>query len=212
VRGEGAEGSWKELELSWRRLLVNQIGALREDGGLTLTGGNLSLRLGDGFLITPRFASARLRWKLSPEDLVLVELGGEAEALAGGEASREVLMHGEIYRRLGEMRAVCHTHATVSLTFAVERRPIPLVGEYRRLFARPEVPLTQSFPSQSRELAEEVARVLGEGWQVGSVAAACLIPEHGLVVAVAEAAMLAALVMAVEQSAEVALGRKRLRG
>ena len=200
------------VELGWRTLLVAQIAALKEAGGLTLTGGNLSLRLGQGFLITPRFASSQRHWKLTPDDLVAVELGREAEALARGEASREVLMHGEIYCRLGEVKAICHTHATASLTFAVEGRPIPLVGEYRRLFAHPEVPLTQSFPSQSRQLAEEVAQVLERQWEAGSVAAACLIPDHGLVVAVADAKLLASLVMAVEQAAGVELGRKRLRG
>lgn len=71
------------------------------------TAGNISVRLSDGFLITPTEAS--LGW-LDPERLAKVSVQGEQ--LAGDRASKTLLLHRRIYAVDPDAQCVIHTHST----------------------------------------------------------------------------------------------------
>jgi 3-dehydro-4-phosphotetronate decarboxylase len=77
------------------------------------TAGNISVRLPDGFLITP--TDACLGW-LDPARLAKVSLTGEP--LSGDRASKTLVLHRRIYESDPEAQCVIHTHSThlVALT------------------------------------------------------------------------------------------------
>lgn len=76
------------------------------DRGLTVSaGGNMSVRVDDGILITP---SGRNKGLLSPDDLVKVALDGTV--VSGGRPSIETGFHLALYRSNPDTNAVLHCH------------------------------------------------------------------------------------------------------
>ncbi|WP_119157561.1 aldolase [Caldimonas tepidiphila] len=82
-------------------------------GYVHATAGNISVRLPDGFLITPTDACLGF---LQPERLAKVTPGGEQ--LSGDRASKTLALHRRIYDADPQAQCVIHTHSThlVALT------------------------------------------------------------------------------------------------
>lgn len=83
------------------------------------TSGNVSVRHGDGFLITP---SGVPYDALLPDDIVVMSLEGEAEE---GDPSSEWRMHRDIYRGRTEAGAVLHAHPTFCTALSCLHQDIP---------------------------------------------------------------------------------------
>lgn len=105
---------------------MSEEAALREDlcrvgaslytrGYVHASAGNLSARLGDGFLITPTDACLGT---LDPARLARLDAGGNQ--VGGDPASKTLALHRRIYEAAPEARCVIHTHSThlVALTLA----------------------------------------------------------------------------------------------
>ena len=87
--------------------------SLFERGYVHATAGNISVRLDDGFLITPTDACLG---QLQPERLARIDAAG---AQTGGDrASKTLALHRRIYGADTQARCVIHTHSThlVALT------------------------------------------------------------------------------------------------
>ncbi len=84
-------------------------------GYVHATAGNISVRTGDGFLITPTDACLG---HLDPARLAAVNAQGEQTG--GDKASKTLALHRHIYAADPEARCVIHTHSThlVALTLA----------------------------------------------------------------------------------------------
>ncbi|WP_027779111.1 class II aldolase/adducin family protein [Paraburkholderia caledonica] len=102
-----------ETALEMERLGINQG-----------TSGNVSARLGDGFLITPSGVPAR---ELREEGIVWLPLDvdGDAQVLRVKRPSSEWRIHRDILRARQEMHAVVHTHSTAATAMAIHGRDIP---------------------------------------------------------------------------------------
>lgn len=102
-----------ETALEMERLDINQG-----------TSGNVSARLGDGFLITPSGVPAR---ELREEGIVWLPLDvdGDAQVLRVKRPSSEWRIHRDILRARQEMHAVVHTHSTAATAMAIHGRDIP---------------------------------------------------------------------------------------
>ena len=87
--------------------------SLFERGYVHATAGNISVRLDQGFLITPTDACLGT---LDPARLAHVNAAGEP--IAGDRASKTLALHRRIYAAAPEARCVIHTHSThlVALT------------------------------------------------------------------------------------------------
>jgi 3-dehydro-4-phosphotetronate decarboxylase len=133
--------------------------SLFERGYAHATAGNISVRLDDGFLITPTDACLGF---LDPATLSKVDADGRQ--LSGAPASKTLALHRRIYGASRGAGCVIHTHSThcVALTlsdpfgdllppitpyFVMKVGHVPLVG-----YRRPGAP----------EVAVEVARLVGE--------------------------------------------------
>jgi 3-dehydro-4-phosphotetronate decarboxylase len=102
-----------ELELRQEICRVGR--SLFERGYVHSTAGNISARLGDGFLITP--AEACLGF-LEPQ--AIAKVGEDGVQVSGDRASKTLALHRRIYAADPNAGCVIHTHSThlVALTLA----------------------------------------------------------------------------------------------
>lgn len=96
---------------------VRKLDALGMNRGST---GNLSLRVGEGMLITPTGMGAD---DLRPQDLVW--LGWDGTLRGDWQPSSEWHFHQAVYRVRPDLHALLHTHSTHAAALACLRRELP---------------------------------------------------------------------------------------
>jgi ribulose-5-phosphate 4-epimerase/fuculose-1-phosphate aldolase len=107
------------------RLEICRVGrSLFERGYVHSTAGNISVRLPDGFLITPSEACLGF---LKPD--ALARVGADGVQLSGERASKTLILHRRIYAADADAACVIHTHSThlVALTLAGVWRPTDIL-------------------------------------------------------------------------------------
>ncbi|HXV99553.1 MAG TPA: class II aldolase/adducin family protein [Anaerolineae bacterium] len=144
-------------------------------------GGNISARVGDVLVITPRYAGSKYRWRIQPEQVLVLDL--EGNKLEGeGEISREVKVHCKLLNEFYPTgTAVIHAHPLNVLVFCAAEKPIPPVLEGTQKFG--EIKHVPAAPAHSQELADGIAALLqGQEERIKKQAAAALAPRHGIFV------------------------------
>ena len=134
--------------------------SLFERGYVHATAGNISVRLDDGFLITPTDACLGF---LDPAELARVDLQGTP--LAGAKASKTLALHRRIYEAAGPAaRCVIHTHSThcVALTLRADSGPelLPPITPYFVMKVG-HVPVVPYHRPGDPKAAEAVAALIG---------------------------------------------------
>ena len=117
-------------ERATRLLLVELAGSLFARGFSVGSAGNISVRLPDGYLITPTNSSLG---RLDPDRLS--KLDPEFRHLGGDPPSKEVFMHRAFYAARAEAGAVVHLHSTMATAVAClpdvdADNPIPPLTPY----------------------------------------------------------------------------------
>ncbi len=113
-----------------RRQLVELAASLFARGFSVGSAGNISVRLADGYLITPTNSSlGRL------DAARLSRLDGEFRHTGGDQPSKEVFMHRAFYRARADAGAVVHLHSTMATAVACladvdAANPIPPLTPY----------------------------------------------------------------------------------
>ena len=103
-----------------REALLNSALALQALGLNQGTSGNVSVRQGNRFLITP---SGMPIDEMNANSMVEMNMHGEA--ISTGKPSSEWRFHRDIYQARPEVGAVIHTHSTFATTLACLRKDIP---------------------------------------------------------------------------------------
>ncbi len=177
-----AEMVKSDSKISEMRAKITRIGAMMFERRLTdAGGGNISVRIGDHILITPRFSGSKRQWQLRPEEVLVADM--DMNILDGiGEISRESKVHFRLHREFGEYgTSVIHCHAQNILVFAAMAMPMPMVLEGTQKFGT--LPVVGYAPAHSADLAENVAGAIrGNEARIRKQAAAALAPWHGLFV------------------------------
>ncbi len=138
--------------------------------GLThWSSGNVSARVGDKIVITP---SGVPYARLQPRQIATLDLAGEAAAGASLPSS-EWRLHVALYRAREDIACVVHTHSPAATAAACRGELIPVTHE-AQIFLGERVPVSDSAPPGSWELAQAVSRSLGDG-------CVALIANHGAV-------------------------------
>jgi len=131
--------------------------------------GNVSMRCGDGFLVTP---SGLPYDSLTPSDIVHVALDGTASGAR--PPSSEWRFHRDIYAHRPEAGAIVHTHSTFATTLACLGHSIPAI-HYEVAFAGGHDIRCAPYRSfGTQELADVALKAL-EGRK------ACLLAHHGVI-------------------------------
>ncbi len=154
--------SAKELVAAARRLDAA--------GFMPSKSGNLSLREGDGFVVTP---AALPYAEMTEADLVRVGLDGSVQPGARHPPSSEWRLHAAVYAARPEAGAVVHTHSPRATALSCARRGIPPF-HYAVLMAGGPVRCAEHATFGTQALAENcVAGLVGRR--------AVLLANHGVV-------------------------------
>ena len=147
---------------------VQRMDALGLNRGST---GNLSLRAGEGMLITPSGMGAE---ELRPQDLVW--LGWDGNLRGDWQPSSEWHFHQAIYLARPDLHAVLHTHSTHAAALACLRRELPALHYMVAVAGGSDVPCVPYHLFGTEALSQAVAAAM-HGRD------ACLMANHGLVAA-----------------------------
>ena len=103
-----------------REVLLNITQKLSEIGLNKGTSGNVSVRSGDGFLITPSGMEVA---DMTPQSMVQMQFDGSFEA--NKIPSSEWRFHRDILKNRNEINAIVHTHSMFATTLACLHQDIP---------------------------------------------------------------------------------------
>ncbi len=172
----------KEAEL--RRSLIDTALAMQKEGLNRGTSGNLSVRHGSGFLVTPSGMPAT---EQSPDDIVLMDMDGKSQGRR--KPSSEWRFHRDILAARPELNAVLHAHSTFSTTLACLGRDIPPFHYMIAAAGGKTIRCAPYATFGTQELSDHaLAAIQGRK--------ACLLANHGMLVA--ETSLGRALALAVE--------------
>ncbi len=187
-----------------RKRIAEAIRGLYRKGLVTLSEGNVSLRKGTGFLITP---GGLRKDRVSEEQIAEVSLDGK---IVCGRPSSEYLLHLEIYRKRDDVNAVVHAHPPFVLALASAEIPLkyPVLGE--AVFLLGPVPIVDFSPPSTHLLALKAA-------EASLKYDALVLENHGAVTMAGSLDLALAMMETMERTAEVLwrallLGKVKLLG
>lgn len=151
------------------------------------TAGNISVRHGDGFLVTPSGIAAEL---LEPDDIVPMTMAGTHDHPL--VPSSEWRFHRDILMARPELHAVVHAHPTYCTAFAICGREIPAVHYMIAAVGGPTIRCAPYAPYGTQELSDHALAALDGR-------SGCLLANHGMIAAGPDLAK--ALWLAVEMEA-----------
>lgn len=184
-----------------RQAIVDTMRAMDARGLNRGTSGNVSVRWGEGMLVTP---SGIVPDALAPEQIVHVRTDG---TVVDGDyrPSSEWRMHMGIYTRRGDAQAVVHCHARHATTLACAGRNIPPIHYMVAVSGGASVPLAPYATFGSDDLARGVVETL-DGRR------ACLMANHGLIALGANLRQALAVTEEIEEQAAVYWGTLAIGG
>ena len=154
--------------------------SLFDRGYVHATAGNISVRLDDGFLITP--TDACLGW-LDPARLAKLDLQGQQ--ISGDKASKTIALHRQIYAaaclHAPATRCVIHTHSTHGVALSLNATGPELLPPITPYFVMKvgHVPLTAYHHPGSPAAAQEVAELITQYAAKGTPIRAVMLPRLG---------------------------------
>ncbi len=152
-----------------RRALLDTALAMNRLGLNQGMAGNVSVRTGGAFLITP---SAMAYEECVPADMVLVAMDGRARG--SRRPSSEWRLHRDIYRLHPQAGAVLHAHPPWCTTLACLEREIPPFHYMVAVAGGDSIPLAGYATFGTAALSEQVEQALRDR-------TACLMAHHGMV-------------------------------
>jgi len=153
--------------------------------------GNVSVRLADGFLITP---SALPYAECTEDDMVFVDHAGNARGRH--KPSSEWRLHRDIYARHRQSNGVLHVHSPWCTTLACLEKGIPSFHYMVAMAGGENIPCAPYALFGSQELSDVVLQTMGS-------LKACLLAHHGMVCHITDHSRLLPLAIEVESLARV---------
>jgi len=188
-------------EEALRQELVLTLRTMSERGLNRGTSGNASVRCGEKMLVTP---TGIVPQALTPESMVLID--GQGHSATGSmRPSSEWRMHWGILAGRPDVSAVVHCHSRHATILACAGRAIPAIHYMVAVGGRAKIPLAPYHLFGSEELATAVVETLQGG-------NACLMANHGQIVAASNLARACAIAEEVEEQAAVYFGALSIGG
>ncbi|KQO78183.1 MAG: class II aldolase/adducin family protein [Methylobacteriaceae bacterium] len=152
-----------------RQAMVEAMRRMLDLGLSQGTSGNLSVRTGSGFLVTPSGIPAE---QLSPDDLVPMDFDGNWDHPLA--PSSEWRFHRDILAARPKIGAVVHAHPPYATGFAICGREIPAVHYMIAMAGGPTIRCAPYAPYGTQRLSDFALDAL-EG------RSACLLANHGMI-------------------------------
>lgn len=157
-------------ELMLREEIVRTCLRMIELGVNQGTSGNVSVRNGDRFLITP---SGIPYDEMAPEQIAVMDEAGKY--FGPCKPTTEWRIHRGVMRARPDAAVAIHTHSMFSTTIACLRRAIPALHYYVAVGGGPTIRCAEYATYGTQELADNVLTALTDR-------DACLLANHGLLV------------------------------
>jgi len=141
-------------EITARKILCDACSKLYAKELLVSAGGNVSMRSGDGILITP---SGRNKGSLTPEDIVKMSM--EGKVIGKGKPSVEYKFHVSLYKKREDVNAIVHCHPIYCTALAVKGHKIKTGITPEGVILLGDVPTVPYCTPGSDELVEEVEKI-----------------------------------------------------
>ena len=154
--------------------------SLFDRGYVHATAGNISVRLDDGFLITPTDACMGF---LDPAKLA--KLDHNAQQTSGDKASKTIALHQSIYSAAApfnpQVGCIIHTHSTHCVALTLHSPGAELLGALTPYFVMKvgRVPVIHYHRPGSPALAVEVANTISDYGARGTPVRAVMLPRLG---------------------------------
>ncbi len=158
-------------DLPQRQQLIDYALQLNSSGLSIGKSGNLSLRCGQGLLITP---TGMAYDELEPADIVLMDLHGKVAAEEQRQPSSEWHFHCGIYQARPEAQAIVHAHPTYCTALACSGKAIPAFHYMVAVAGGTDIPLAPYALFGTEALSSHVVQTL-------QVRDACLLANHGMI-------------------------------
>lgn len=156
-------------DLAKREEIIRQCLEMNRSGLNQGTSGNISVRHGEGMLITPTSLPYDT---LVPEDIVFVSMEGEVRGRH--KPSSEWRFHRDILAARPEAQAVVHAHPLACTTLAILNREIPAIHYMIAAAGGPTIRVAPYAIYGSEELSHHAVAALD-----GRLA--CLLEHHGMI-------------------------------
>lgn len=148
---------------------------LYQRGLVGAAGGNVSIKTGDGILITAGGKSLR---NITADEILILDMQGRLiDDGIGLKPSKEAFLHINIYREKEDVDCVIHVHPVYATSFSVSGRTIPMITATSKLKLI-EVPLIQYADPGSEELAAMVHQSI---CKIPQNISAVILKSHGLI-------------------------------
>ena len=190
-----------ESEETRRAQIVSTMRRMEARGLNRGTTGNVSVRHEKGMLITPSGITAE---HLTADQIVFLDerQARAADALA---PSSEWQMHAALLAARPDVNAVVHCHSRFATILACAGKPIPPLHYMVGVAGRPDIPLAPYATFGSAALAANIAATLQTGF-------ACLMANHGQIVAAPGLSRALMIAEEVEEQAAVYWGTLAIGG
>ena len=142
---------------------------MNESGINQGTSGNISVRIDEGFLITP---SGVPYDEMKPQDIVLMHIDASHEGPR--KPSTEWRFHRDIMEKKPEVGAVIHLHSMFCTSLSILRREIPAIHYMIAVSGGPTIPCVPYVTWGTQQLADYILGALENRH-------ACLLANHGMV-------------------------------
>lgn len=152
-----------------RRQLIDTALEMNRSGINQGASGNLSVRLGEGMLITP---SGIPYPAMASSDIVYVDSSGKREG--SRKPSSEWRIHSDIYKAREDARAILHAHPAECVALACMQKAIPAFHYMVAVAGGRDIRCALYATFGSQELSDHVLEALRSR-------KACLMANHGLV-------------------------------
>lgn len=161
----------EEKDSNLKREMIEKCRLLERIGYFIGTWGNISVRVPEGFIVTP----SRVEYAvIEPGDFVTVSL--EGTVLSGHRLpSSETEIHRAVLNKKPAVGAIIHSHSPYATAVSCLHQAIPVFVEDMAQIIGGEVRCTRYVPAgQHKKIAEEVANTIGEENAV-------LLANHGVI-------------------------------
>ncbi len=156
-------------ETSLRRQVVETAQAMSAKGLSPQRSGNVSVRAGNGILVTPTGLPYA---DYEPDDMVKMSMDGTI-AEDQKKPSSEAPFHLAIYNAFPDAEAIVHCHSMAATALACARMEIPAFHYMVAVAGGRKIPLAEYATFGTDELAASAVTALSGGYK------ACLLANHG---------------------------------
>ena len=149
----------EEKHLALKQEMIEKCRQLVKMGYFIGTWGNISVRVPEGFIVTP----SRVEYAvIEPHDFVTVSL--EGTVVAGHRLpSSETEIHRAVLNKKPDVGAIIHSHSPYATAVSCLHQAMPVFVEDVAQIIGGEVHCTRYVPAgQHKKIAEEVAATIGE--------------------------------------------------